>query len=96
MKRTILGLLILALVSGAVGFIAGDLGGQYMPAAIAAGGDDYCIDADPYCVECIPCLDKFGQPTGQIKCRHRAGWYPSTGECCGAFLTGYGDCFTPN
>lgn len=96
MRHLIGKLLVLAIVSTTLGIVIGGLGTSSLPVALAGEGDPgICVDADPWCAECSPCLDGKGEPTGEIECTKRAGWIPATGVCCMAVI-GYIPCHIPN
>jgi len=75
MKRISSGLLIVAIISGAVGIVIGHFGIQYPAVANA----DYCVEIE-WCTECTTAGCPSG--SGKIRCRQCDGWYPTTGVCC--------------
>lgn len=91
MKRFLSFLLALAAVSVSAGLMIAASGGDIVSPAIAGS-----VCTDDGCVECVNCVDKFGVPTGQIKCRDRAGWYPTPATCCGPVQSDWDECHWPN
>lgn len=90
MKRFVVFLTALAIVSGSLGFVVGGLGVQYPTPAVAS----LCLETEPDCSEC-----QNGPPNcpeGEQRCRGRVGQdVESPWACCGAVTYGWSLCHPP-